>query len=292
MKIISLIFILCLSCLTTYAQREKIAIAGSYASNIIIIDKETKKVEWSLPLPFAANEGGECNSITSMPDGSILFTYKKGARLVKRSGEIVWDFPRPNDNQEIQTAIATKDGFMLALCGNPSKFIFLDKQGKQISETSYECGIQDIHAQFRQVRLLQNGNILLPLMGAPKVIELNKKGEEIRTIPTQGGTFSTEELNAKKFIISGGDGVKIYSRKNGLMEKVLVKDTLPNIRIAFSTQTALTDKGTLLLTNWQGYAPNTQMQIIELDPTTNEILWTFRDTTAIKFVSAIHQFTE
>ncbi|MFQ9021893.1 MAG: hypothetical protein ACLR6J_12240 [Parabacteroides merdae] len=48
---------------------------------IVIIDKNTKQVEWEHPL----EKGWECNSAVATPDGNILFAYARGAKLIDRN---------------------------------------------------------------------------------------------------------------------------------------------------------------------------------------------------------------
>lgn len=271
--------------------REKLIIAGSYCDTIVIVDKQTKAVEWAMALPFTSTQGGECNSVQMVGTDKVLFAYKKGARLVTLQGDVVWDFPRENDSQELHTAIQTPDGFMLGLCGSPAKFIFLDKQGRKVSETTYDTAIPDIHSQFRQTRLASNGNILIPMMGNGKLVEIDAKGTKVNEFAIGSGPYSVEELPRAKLLVSGGDGVKEYSRSRGMMMKLIVRDTLVGVKFAFPTQSLRLPGGNTLLTNWQGHDANTQPQIVEVN-SQSEIVWMYDDKKAMKYVSAIDFFDD
>ena len=67
---------------------EKLLLAGSGWNKMVIIDKASKQVQWEYPL----EAGWECNSAVWTPDGKILFSYKKGARLMDQDGNILWNF--------------------------------------------------------------------------------------------------------------------------------------------------------------------------------------------------------
>ena len=48
-------------------KTEKLLLGGSGWNKIVIIDKESKQIEWEHPL----QEGWECNSVAATPDGNI-----------------------------------------------------------------------------------------------------------------------------------------------------------------------------------------------------------------------------
>ena len=55
-------------------KAQKLLLAGSGWNKVVIIDKNTKQIEWEHPI----QKGWECNSAVATPDGNILFAYKKG----------------------------------------------------------------------------------------------------------------------------------------------------------------------------------------------------------------------
>ena len=101
---------LCMACMmlglfSCGQKSEKLLLAGSGWNKIVIIDKETKEVEWEHPL----EKGWECNSASWTPDGNILFSYAKGVKLINKQGEELWNIPA-DAGSEFQTARVLDNG--------------------------------------------------------------------------------------------------------------------------------------------------------------------------------------
>ena len=97
-------------------KTEKLLLGGSGWNKIVIIDKESKQIEWEHPL----QEGWECNSVAATPDGNILFSYGKGAKTINRNHQEIWNITVP-DGCEMQTARVLSDGnYLLAWTGHPA----------------------------------------------------------------------------------------------------------------------------------------------------------------------------
>ena len=96
-------------------KTEKLLLGGSGWNKIVIIDKNTKQVEWEHPL----EKGWECNSAVATPDGNILFAYARGAKLIDRNHQEIWNIAAP-DTCEMQTARVLPDGNYLFGLGRPS----------------------------------------------------------------------------------------------------------------------------------------------------------------------------
>ena len=97
-------------------KTEKLLLGGSGWNKIVIIDKNTKQVEWEHPL----EKGWECNSAVATPDGNILFAYARGAKLIDRNHQEIWNIAAP-DTCEMQTARVLPDGnYLLGWVGHPA----------------------------------------------------------------------------------------------------------------------------------------------------------------------------
>ena len=80
------------------AAQDKLLVAGSGNPNILLLDKQTGKVEWQ----HALEKGEECNAVALTKKGEILYSYKRGAKLVTWDHQVVWDYKhriRRNYNQ-------------------------------------------------------------------------------------------------------------------------------------------------------------------------------------------------
>ena len=74
------------------AAQDKLLVAGSGNPNILLLDKQTGKVEWQ----HALEKGEECNAVALTKKGEILYSYKRGAKLVTWDHQVVWDYKTPD----------------------------------------------------------------------------------------------------------------------------------------------------------------------------------------------------
>lgn len=276
----------CLCCTNVEKEtRTKIAIAGSYCDSIIVIDKITKKIEKKLPLPMGDRE---CNTVSVDENGSLLFSYRRGARLLSKDSLVVWDIQRLNEEEEVQTALIIDDGYLIAVCGTPAYIAETDRRGNKLRIIKFDTGIKDHHSQFRQVKKAINGNFLVPLLGNNQVWEINDKGETVKTFNVGPGAFCVEEQKNGNLLIVAAGKVSIYDRET--TEEIKILTTAKELGAAFLTQATLQDNGNLMVSNWQGHSENTDnWQIRELD-TNGNIVWEFKNKNAMKYVSAFHIF--
>lgn len=286
-RIFLIILSLLVVCSCTTAKSPKFLIAGSGSDSIAVLDRETKTIEWSIAIP----EGGECNSAMVTAENNVLFSYSKGARLVDFNGNTIWDFPKEEENQEIQTAIQTADGgYMLAACGFPAKFIFLNSKGEKLSETQFDTKIRGRHSQFRQVRFSKYGTILIPFMGNGYVFEIDHDGVVLNQFRAGGGLFSLEELSDGNLLVSGGSGVAEFDRNTGTKLNQIVRDSLPGVKFSYPTQSQRLPNGHTILSNWQGHDQNpNQAALVELDSNGQEV-WVYEGCPTVKFISSVYYF--
>ena len=183
-------------------KTEKLLLGGSGWNKIVIIDKESKQIEWEHPL----QEGWECNSVAATPDGNILFSYGKGAKTINRNHQEIWNITVP-DGCEMQTARVLSDGnYLLAWTGHPAVIMEVSPKGKILSRTEYETGIDHPHSQFRQLNKNPRGNYLIPLISTSEVREISPDGKLISTLRTEGTPFTTLESVNGNYWIACGDG--------------------------------------------------------------------------------------
>ena len=107
MKIYTFILSACLLlvCSACHEASHHLLLGGSGWDKIAIVNKNTKEIEWEHPL----EKGWECNSVAVTPDRNILFSYSKGAKLITRDHEEVWNISAP-EGCEMQTARVLSNG--------------------------------------------------------------------------------------------------------------------------------------------------------------------------------------
>lgn len=281
-----LLSLLFLGCSLQLPAQEKLVLAGSGNPSVMIVDKQSGTVEWKHVL----EKGEECNTVAVTKRGNILYSYKKGAKLIGTDHRILWDYKTP-EGTELQSATLLSDGgFLLGICGNPARLIELDRNGKERNRVEIDLQIEKPHGQFRQVFQLRNKNYLLPVMGKQKVMEISRKGEVIAEFPTDGRPFSSLELKDGNLLLPCGDGhfFQVIDRKTGKELKRVTSDTVKGASLLFVGQVLDAGKGNLLICNWHGHTKDATVdepQLIEMDET-GKVVWSLNDKENIGKVSA------
>lgn len=269
-------------------QPQKLLLAGSGWNKLVIIDKQSKQIEWAYPL----DASWECNSATATPDGNILFAYRKGARVISRDKKTLWDIPAP-DGCEMQTVRVLPDGnYLLAWCGHPAKIMEVNPKGEILSETEYETGIDNPHAQFRQVNKNKVGNYLMPLFETSEVREITPEGKLAGTTKLEGTPFSTVLLNNGNYMVACGDGhslMEVDFDNGKIVRKIGVND-IEGVSLFFVAQLLPVSNGNLYICNWQGHDPNAKAtnnpQLMEIDKH-NKVVWSLNDNDTFGMISSI-----
>lgn len=268
--------------------QDKILVAGSGNPVISLVDKQTGKVEWR----HALEKGEECNSVALTAGGNILYSYKKGAKVVNWNHEVVWDYV-VSETQELQSATLLSDGgALLGICGNPALFIEVDKEGRETHRMAFDLGIAKPHSQFRQVFQLKNGNYLVPLMSVRKVMEISRDGALVKEYEVGGKVFSSLELADGNWLLPCGDDhyYLIMDGKTGEKVKKVTSNDVKGAAFWFVAQVLELQNGNLLVCNWGGHTKGAvvdEPQLIELDGE-GKVVWSLRDKQNVGKVSAAY----
>ena len=283
-----LLIIAVLICGFRAAAQDKILVAGSGNPYVSLVDKHTGKVEWQ----HALEKGEECNTGALTKDGNVLYSYKKGAKVVKWNHEVVWDY-RVSDGMELQSATLLRNGGMLlGICGNPAQFVELDKKGKETNKVTFDLGVTKPHSQFRQVFQLKNKNYLVPVMAKQAVMEIDRKGKLVAEHDISGGAFSSLELRDGNLLLPCGDKhyYIIVDRNTGKELKRVTSDDIKGASFWFVAQVLQLNNGNLLICNWDGHTRGAVVdvpQLIEIDGD-GKVVWTLNNKQDIDKVSAAY----
>lgn len=276
------------SCCQGKKAGEKLLLGGSGWNKIVILDKDSKNIEWEHPI----EAGQECNSAVYTPEGNILYSYRGGAKLITKDHKELWNIPAP-EGAEMQTAGIMKDGnYILAWCGHPATILEVSPEGKILSKTEYETGIENPHAQFRQVSKNNRGNYMMPLFETSEIREISPKGELVKAVTVGGTPFTAVELPNGNFLIAGGDG-HFYMEMDFDKEKVIRKINANDIEGAsfyFVAGLLPTPEGGEYVCNWQGHGGDAEAgklpQLIEVDKN-GKIVWSLNDNKTFGMISTI-----
>nr|WP_044138383.1 PQQ-binding-like beta-propeller repeat protein [Bacteroides oleiciplenus] len=266
--------------------QDKLLVAGSGNPHILLVDKQTGKVEWK----HALEKGEECNTVALTRKGEVLYSYKRGAKLVTWDHQVVWDYPAP-DKTELQSATLLRDGgVLLGLCGNPARFIELDKNGKEVNEVVLDLEVEKTHNQFRQVFQLRNKNYLIPVMTRQKVLEVTRKGKVVAEHQIEGKAFSSLELKDGNLLLPCGDGhyYMVIDRRTGEELKRMNANDIPGVSLLFVGQILQLKNQNLLICNWYGHTKDVTVdepQLIEIDKE-GKVVWSLHDKENVGKISA------
>lgn len=275
----------CYSC-----KNEKLAIAGSDWEEIAIIDKASGLIEWRHPL----EEGDECNDVEVTPGGNILFAYSKGARLINRNHETIWDY-RAKENEEIHTAIRLHDGsFLIAACGEPARIVELDKDGKQMKEITFQTVTLNIHRQFRQIAKSDDGTYFVPLMAKRKILQISPEGRYKESLFVGKDLFSVKVLASGNLLVSCGNSRSFVEMNPATphRDSMVITNSVRGASLLYVAEIFLCRNGNRLIANANMYSDDkSQPLLIETDEN-NEVVWTLPFNKEIKNITSVYSFYE
>ena len=286
-----LLFLVALTLCFCTCKEEKLAVAGSGWNDIAIINKKTGTIEWKHSL----EQGDECNDIEVTPDGHVLFAYSKGAKLINRNHETIWDY-KAKDDEEIHTATRLKEGgYMIAICGNPTaRIVELDSDGKQIKEIPFYTLIFDVHNQFRQAAKTDDGIYLVPLIEKRKVLQISPEGRSKGTVFVGYDLFSVKPLENKNVLVSCGRDsrfIEINPAKQH-RDSTFVTSEIQGGILRYVAEIYLYENGNKLIANSNMYSnDNAQPLLIEIDKE-NKVVWSLPYNKEIKNITAVYSFFE
>lgn len=275
---------------TAFGQNksEKLLLGGSGWNKIVIIDKATKKIEWEHPL----EKGWECNSVAATPDGNILFSYAKGAKVIDRAHKELWNIAAP-EGCEMQTARILPNGnCLLAWTGHPAVIMEVTPKGEILSRTEYETGVQNAHGQFRQINKNERGNYQIPVFPSSEIREVSPEGKLIKSTKLEGNPFTTLKSKGKNYWVACGDA-HILMEVNLDNDKVIQRYSANDIKgtnLYFVAGLFPAPKGGIYVCNWQGHSRNAQEtnspQLFEMDKKGN-IIWSLNDNQTFGMISTV-----
>lgn len=289
MNKLMLLFALLLVVFGVHAHSPRhLLLGGSGWNKIVIVDKDTKEIVWEHPL----KEGWECNSVAATQTGEILFSYSKGAKMITRDGQELWNIAAPA-GCEMQTARILPDGnALIAWCGHPSTILEVNMKGEILSKTEFETGIEHPHSQFRQVNKNEKGNYLVPLFATSEVREIAPDGKLLNSVTLSGTPFSTASLDNGDYLVSCGDAhcfVQLDFNSGKIVRQVNANG-IEGVQLFFVAQLYPLPNGGLYICNWQGHdrkaAQDKHPQLIETNAE-GKVVWQLNDPIRFGMVSTI-----
>ena len=288
-KLLSLLTATVCFCFSACRQ-EKLAVAGSGWDDIAIINKKTGIIEWKHSL----EPGDECNDIEVTPEGNILFAYAKGAKLINRNHETIWDY-KAGENEVIHSATSLPDGgIMVGVCGEPARIVEFDKSGKQTNEITFRTYVFDINYQFRQIAKTKDGVYLVPLIGKQSIFRYNTEGQNKGLVSVGHDVFSVIPLENNNLLVSGGRSSRFteLNPEKPQRENIKVTNEINGGVLRYVAEIVLYSNGNKLIANSNMYSSDkSQPLLIEIDPD-NNVVWKLPYNREIKNITAVYSFFE
>lgn len=266
-------------------SNNSVLVAGCGWQCIGEVDVSSGELLWSYPAPSPE----DCNDIELTTSCDVLYAYKGGARLIKRDKKIVWEYVVP-DGCELYTATEReKGGYMLAMCGTPSRIVNLDKNGNFIDELLFDTGIEHVHSQFRQIIETDNSTYLIPLMGSGELVEMNKSGDFIKRIHLGGTPFSVHKGSEQnRYLVSLGDAGRIVEVDINRSEinRDINNDNIKGAKLLFVAELKMLDNGNIMVANWNGHVDSKdEPKLLEIDRN-NTVVKTIPNSADVGNISA------
>lgn len=271
---------------------ERLLVGGCAWNQVAVVNKTTGRIEWSHQI----NEGEDCNDVQVTKKGNILYAYNSGARMISFPDQgVIWDYKAPK-GCEVYTATELANGhILLAMCGTPARIVELDKQGNFVESLEFDPGVENVHAQFRQIVKAKNGNYIIPLMGRGEVVEMDPKGEVRRRIKVGGNPFSVKILKNGDWLVSCADGHKLVQVNPVTLEQHTIhSNDIADANLLFVAEAQVYDNGNILIANWPGHSRDKkQPRLLEIDPAGN-LVWELHGTpeNGVGSISSVSRITK
>ncbi|QZT38043.1 hypothetical protein K5X82_03870 [Halosquirtibacter xylanolyticus] len=276
----------CALMVSCHVAKREVLIAGSGWNKIVRYDLDNQKITWSHSL----EKGQECNEVSQPSKSTVLYSYRKGAKLIDLDHNVLWNYDTPKGT-ELQSASMTNDGnILLGQCGTPATIMEYSKDGKLLSKTTFETGLKKAHAQLRRVRKTSRDTYLVPIFGNGQVWEIAKSGDVLRKVTVGGVPFSVVEISNDHWMVSCGDGhylLEINPSSSEVLSKIEQND-IEDIPLRFVAESVRLSSGNTLICNWGGHARKLKRvaSLMEVTPE-KKVVWSIALSDSLGMVSSV-----
>nr|WP_236624882.1 PQQ-binding-like beta-propeller repeat protein [Rhodopirellula sp. SWK7] len=258
-------------------------------TGLVIVERDGS-VSWQMPW-------GGIHDIHVLENGHLL-TRQGSAKVVEidpATKAVVWEYDSASANGnagkrvEVHAFERLADGATMIAESGPARIIEVDRDGKLLHEVKLVVDRPNPHTDTRLVRKLENGHYLVTHEADGIAREYDSQGDVVweYEVPMFGKAsrrghgpegfgnrlFSATRLANGNTLIGGGNGhcvLEVTPRKQ--IVRQIHQDDLPGIRLAWVTTVEVLGNGHWMIGNC--HAGPGQPILIEVDPETNEVIWT------------------
>lgn len=283
------LFLLCLSLCACASPSHSVMTQGN--GKLVIIDSKGA-IEWQMPW-------GGIHDLHVLPSSNVM--VQRGASSVveidPNTKQIVWsyDSSRANGNAdkavEVHAFQPLENGHLMIAESGPGRIIEIDRSGKLLSETKLQVDRPHPHTDTRLVRKIAGDRYLVCHEGDGVVREYEQNTGRVvweYDVPMFGregvGGHGPDSFGDKCFCalrLENGNTLIATGNGHSVLEVTPDKEIvwrleqyeLPEIRLAWVTTLEVLPNGNYVIGNC--HAGPGQPLLIEVDPTTKEVVWTF-----------------
>jgi hypothetical protein len=227
-----------------------------------------------------------------LSNGHVVFNLKAhGAQEIVpdlqtgKEGPIVWRYDEEGGTEVHAVQPIGLDKMLVMQNGTTPKLMLLDKTAGPVCKVGMSCVLKTwlpeshggVHGMFRHVRMLANGNLLVPYTSGGKVVEYDQNWQIVWQYDVGGSPWQAVRLHNGNTLISGNSGG-------------WVREVTPAKQVVWSfekgdapfpiyvTQGAMRlANGNTLINNWCGPVSSTAdwpktIQVFEVTPA-KQIVW-------------------
>lgn len=253
-----------------------------YTQGKVLVISRDGRVEWEYP---AAN----CNDLSVLPNGNLLFNTGHGAKEVTREKKVVFEY---KTQSEVFACQRLSDGNTFVGECNSGRLLVLNPKAEVVREVRLlPEGKNGGHAYMRNARVLANGHFLVAHYGAQVVKEYDADGKLLREIPATGGPHTALRLANGNTLISCGDqpgGSRVFEvDPQGQTVWQAQGDEVPGHSFKFIAGVQRLPNGNTVICNWLGHGQfGKSPHLVELTPAKKPV-WSFADHKALRTVSHV-----
>jgi hypothetical protein len=251
-------------------QGDKVAVVGAGGS-----------IEWE----FSARTPQDC---WLLPNQNILLCHANGVLEVSQSKEVVWEYRAPAKAQ-CHSCQALPEGNVLVAECRMSRIVEVGRDGHVAKVIAIASEAKNMGHQFRGTRKTADGHYWVCLMDEQKIVELAPDGTLLQVIKVDGSPHAAIKLPNGNLLVTLGDAGKVIelNKKREIVWQ-LNKDEAPgnSLRLAAGCQ-RLPNGNTIICNYLPGPFLGKQPQAFEITRE-KKVVWELTDHAHFKTVNQIY----
>jgi len=236
------------------------------------------KVVWTYSIP-GKEEYGDC---TRLSNGNIIFSRRLSVSEITPDKKIVWHYDAPPKTEIHTSQPIGRDRVLIMQNGNPAKALLINKKTGQVERELIlpTRRPENVHGQFRHIRMTRAGTFLVAHLDLGKVVEYDKTGKEIWSVPAPSAWAAVRLKNGNTLISGNQHGYVREVNKKGETVWEINKNDLPGIPLYTVQEVSRLKNGNTLINNWSGSRPLAEWpEVVQLIEVTRDkkVVWALRD---------------